>query len=222
MRAQLLRRLRALPLPWQETPEVVPAGAEVFRALFPGGIRRGTLVEWLSEAAGSGTESVAWKFVSDLRGRLVVVDACQDFYPPAAAALGVSLADTIVVRPRQSAEALWAVEQALRCRGVGAVWARLTHLEGRAFRRLQLAAERGGTIGVFVRPARQRASPSWAQVRFLVRALPSQPVGRRLQIESLHRNGRDVVELEMDDATGALHLVSRVADSTAVRRAAGA
>jgi protein ImuA len=190
--------------------------------LFPCGIRRGTLTEWLSEGPGTGTESLTLKLVSDLHGILMIVDSHHTFYPPAAAALGVALADTIIVRPRREADALWAVEQSLRCRGVGIVLARLNHVESRSFRRLQLAAEQGGAIGVLIRPASQRASPSWAQARFLVRALPSQPVGRRLQLESLHRDGGDVVELELNDATGAVCLVSRLAASTAVRRAAGA
>lgn len=201
--------------------------SETFRTLFPHGISRGSLIEWLSEGQGSGTETLTLKFVSGLQGMLMIVDPGHSFYPPAAAALGVPLSQTIVIRPRREADSLWAVEQSLRCRGVSAVLARLNHLESRQFRRLQLAAERGGTIGVFLRSAQHRASPSWAQARFLVRPLPSQPpgsqpLGRRLQIESLHFDGRDVVELELNDATGSLRLVTRLAHSTVARRAAGA
>jgi hypothetical protein len=153
---------------------------------------------------------------------LLIVDPQHDFYPPAAVALGLVSAETIVVRPQRDADFLWAVEQSLRSRGVGVVLTRLNHIEGRAFRRLQLAAEQGGTVGIFLRPARQAAMPSWAQTRFLVRPLPSQSAGRRLQIESLHLDGRDVVELELNDATGAVCVASRLADSTTVRRAVGA
>jgi hypothetical protein len=192
------------------------------------------LTEWLSEGPGSGTETLTWKLASHLRGTLIVVDAGEHFYPPAAAALGVPLAETIVVRPRRDDEYLWAIEQALRCRGVAVVLTRMQRLESRQFRRLQLAAEQGGTVGILLRPANQRGSPSWAQARFVVRAIPScppghssqkcnsQPVGRRLQIESLHPDGRDVVEVELNDATGALRLVSRLADAAPLRRAAGA
>jgi protein ImuA len=222
MRQQILQQLRALPTLRQESPKPVPLESEPFHALFPRGIGRGTLTEWLSERAGSGAESLTLKLVSELRGTLVVVDSQCNFYPPAAAALGVSLSDTIIVRPRRDADSLWTIEQTLRCRGVGVVLTRLNHLESRAFRRLQLAAEHGGAIGVLIRPANQRASPSWAQARFLVRALPSPRTGRRLQVESLHSGGANVVELELNDATGAVCLVSRLADSTTARRAAGA
>ncbi|HTI49319.1 MAG TPA: hypothetical protein VL475_00155, partial [Planctomycetaceae bacterium] len=96
---------------------------------------------------------------------LIVVDSQHNFYAPAASTLGVSLSDTIIVRPQRDADSLWAIEQTLRCRGVGVVLTRLERLESRPFRRLQLAAEHGGTIGVLIRPANQRASPSWAQAR---------------------------------------------------------
>lgn len=222
MRQQLLRQLRAFSTGPPEPREPVRLESAGLRALFSGGLRRGTLTEWFSEGMGAGTESLALKLVAELRGGIVVVDSERSFYPPAAAALGISLSDTILVRPQREGDALWAVEQSLRCRGVGGVVARLDRVESRSFRRLQLAAEHGGTIGVFLRPASQRAAPSWAQARFTVRALPSQPGGRRLQIESLHLDGGDAMELEINDETGALCLVSRLADSTALRRTARA
>ncbi len=218
----LRRRLEALATRRSVPPAAVPVVSDTFHLLFPRGLHRGMLTEWLSEGTGSGAESLTLRLISELSGTLLVVDAEHTFYPPAAWALGIPSSATIVVRPGNEADSLWAVEQALRCRGVGLVLARLNHVASRPFRRLQLAAERGGTIGVLIRPARQRASPSWAEARFLVQALPSRPVGRRLRIESLHRNGGDVVELELDDATGALHLVPRLAAPAAPRRAAGA
>jgi protein ImuA len=222
MRQQLLRQLRKFSPLQPEPLESVPLESDAFRALFPSGIRRGTLTEWLSEGMGTGVESLTLKLASILRGILVIVDSHHNFYPPAASALGIELAGTIIVRPRKETDSLWAIEQSLRCLGVNLVLSRLAHIEGRQFRRLQLASEQGRTIGIFIRPASQRASPSWAQARFLVRSLPTQSAGRRLQIESLHQNGRGVVELEINDETGALCLVSRLADSTTVRRAVGA
>lgn len=232
-RQQILRQLRCLPVPRREPGEAVRFADEpgdLFpNCLFPNGVRRGTLMEWLSEGEGNGVETLTLKLVAALHQRtLVVVDSGADFYPPAAAALGVSLAETIIVRPRTEGDALWAVEQSLRCRGVGVVLARLKQIPDRQFRRLHLAAEQGAGIGVLIRPANQRGSPTWAHLRFLVRSSPSQPLGRRLHIETLQwdetlcTEGPNVVELEMNDATGAVRLVSRVADSTRERRAAGA
>ena len=102
-RQQLLDQLRRLPTPRQEPCETVPLASETFRALFPSGIRRGTLTEWLSEERGSGVESLTLKLVSALdRGIIVVVDSRHDFYPLAASALGVPLSDTIIINQARS------------------------------------------------------------------------------------------------------------------------
>jgi protein ImuA len=90
------------------------------------------------------------------------------FYPPAAAAWGIDLSALLVLRTANEADAVWAFDQALRCPGVGAVWGVWDRLDVRDFRRLQLAAEVGGTIGLLIRPARLRRQPTWAEARFLV------------------------------------------------------
>src|SRR5207249_1094082 len=93
---------------------------------------------------------------------LVVLDSKREFYPPAAAGLGVPLERTILVQPASASDALWALEQALRCRAVAVALAWIDALHDRAFRRLQLAAEAGGSLGFLLRPAACRAEPSWA------------------------------------------------------------
>jgi hypothetical protein len=150
------------------------------------GLRRGTLVDYLAEAAGSGAGVLALGAASEAcrDGRaLVVVESRQFaprvvmsthrasgplFYPPAATAWGIDLSALLVLRVANEADAVWALDQALRCPGVGAVWARCDRFHDRDFRRLQLAAESGGTLGLFIRPARYRGQPTWADVQFQV------------------------------------------------------
>jgi protein ImuA len=81
----------------------------------------------------------------------------------------------VLLRPKSKADALWAFDQALRCTGVGAVWAAWDRLDGRDFRRLQLAAESGRTLGILVRPSSRRGEPTWAEVQWEVR--PEQGAG---------------------------------------------
>ena len=97
-------------------------------------------------------------------GVIVVIDRDQQFYPPAAAAWGIPLARTILLRPTNSRDADWALDQTLRTPGVAAVldWPR--KLDPRAQRRLQLAAETCGVVGLLVRNAAAAQEPSWAQV----------------------------------------------------------
>jgi hypothetical protein len=130
---------------------------------------------------------------------LVVVDWQSCFYPPAAAALGIDLKRLIVIRPKSREDGWWSLDQALRCSAVGAVWSSLPEeMDDRLARRLQLAAEAGGTLGLFIRDFRTRNRPSWADVQWQVQAfstdashiqgpqhLLTSSQGRYLQVELL-------------------------------------
>lgn len=209
---------------------MVSTGIAPLDQLLPeGGFRRGTLVEWLAAAEGSGVENCALRAVVPVlqSGRVfVVIDPSGEFYPPAAAALGIPPADMLVIRPARAADLLWSLEQALRCPGVGATLCEFERLSDRAFRRLQLAAEAGGGLGLLLRPASVRSQPSWAEVRLLVEPLPaSRSSGRRVRIELLRCRGGmsgGAVELEVSHETNSVHLVSPLVAPVSPRRAAGA
>lgn len=111
-------------------------------------------------------------------GLVVVIDPQREFYPPAAVGIGLDLSRLLLVRPDSPAAALWALEQALRSPAVAACWCIDSgYFEGgfseggfseRALRRLQLAAETGGSLGLLLRPAQVARAPTWASVRFRV------------------------------------------------------
>lgn len=226
--------------------------AALDRILPGGGWRHGMLVEWLADqvAAGGPIAAGASRTTSELPvtrfcgggmvtlslltareacragGELVVIDRWQTFYPSAAAAWGIDLTRLIVVHPRNPRDELWAAVQALRSPAVAAVWAAVDRLDSRAFRRLQLAAQAGRTLGLLLRPSRARGEPSWADVRIEVKksrvegqesrarilALDSRLLAldslRRVQVRVLRCHGGrpgNTVALEIDDAT---HTVS--------------
>jgi hypothetical protein len=224
-------------------------GIAALDALLPAGIfRAGMLVEWIVAGEGSGAARLALPMACQSLqngGVLVVIDERREFYPPAAVRLGLDLDRTIVVRPRNHQETIWALEQALRCPGVAATLSWIGQLPDRLFRRLQLAAEHGARLGLLMRPAEAIKTSTWADLRWLVQpisqgaheqkllasCLPlraSQEVftsGRRLRIELLHcREGTPggAVHLEIDDETGAVRVVPPLAAATSVPRAAGA
>jgi hypothetical protein len=205
------------------------------------------VVEWLADGPGCGAQTLALALLARSlpeEGTIVIIDPRREFYPPAAAALGIDPAQTIVVRPADDAAALWALEQTLRSRGVYAAFCRLGVINDRASRRLQLAVEHGEGRGVLVRPAYFRRQPSWADVRLLVRpvcmrgARPDQPaVGARprlnvrysstrtLHIELLSLRGGvpgGVCEVELCHETGGVRLVPQLARAAPPVRAAGA
>lgn len=146
------------------------------RLLPGGGYERGSLVEWFGQRHGSGVSSLsllaAASAMKDGKA-LVVMDWQGTFYPPSAAALGIDLQRVVVVRPLSREDGWWGLDQALRCPAIGAVWSELPEeMDDRLARRLQLAAEEGGTLGLFVRDIRTRGRPSWADVQWLVRSEP--------------------------------------------------
>lgn len=214
-------------------PDAAPvsSGCNALDELLPErGFHRGTLVEWLLAGEGCGGETLALLAAREAcqpDGILVVLDQSREFYPPAAARLGIRLEDAIVVQATNSADNLWALDQALRCTAVAAVLAWPVKLDGRTFRRLQLAAEQGGSLGLLIRPARASGEPSWADLRLRIEPLPAETRAgaRRLRLQLLRcRGGNQAVsiDMELDDETHPLPLAPRLAAATALRRAARA
>lgn len=141
-----------------------------------GGATPRRLVDLLAGCSGSGAALVGLWLASRAcrqRGELVVIDGTGDFYPPAAIAWGIDVGRLLWVRPATPKDALAATEIALRSPVAGAVLASLDRIDGRAFRRLLLAAEAGEAFGVLVRSARNEAAPSWADVQLRIDPIPS-------------------------------------------------
>ncbi len=191
----------------RDEQEVVSTGIAALNELLPtSGFRPGTLVEWLAEDEGCGAGTLALMAIAETArtgGAFVVIDNDREFHPVTAAELGIDLADTIIVRPANRNDAIWSLEQSLRCQGVAAAMGWVGRLDSRVFRRLQLAAETGGGIGFLMRPANVRGEASWADVRLLVRPYQlavacvevAKPSGAsahagRSTIHTVHDNGR--------------------------------
>jgi protein ImuA len=129
-------------------------------------------------------------------------DPHDEFYPPAAAALGIPLDRLFVLRPKDDAEQVWAVAECLRCRGVAAVVATLgarQRLSRVAARQLQLAAERGGGVGLLLRTAGKSSAATAddehaAQTRWLVQPAPGEPLVQRWRIQLIFGHGGRVGE----------------------------
>lgn len=252
----LTRRLRdvehglrrsAHPVAAQQS-SIVPTGLAPLDQLLPdGGFRLGTLVEWLSDESGSGALTLALLTASQIlksSGSLMVIDSQRTFHPPAAAGLGIDLDRTIVVRPNesprrqhqrvrpaQSNDALWALEQSLRSPAVALTICRLDYLNGHVFRRLQLAAEVGGGLCFLMRPLTAARQPTWADVRLQVKSITESASrsdgepARRMRIELLRcRSGLtgNATEVELCHETSDVRPVTKLAGATHSQRAAGA
>jgi protein ImuA len=222
----LQEQVRQIETERRPADNVNSSGCKGIDRLLPGqGFRRGSLIEWIGHK-GSGASTlalIAAKEACREGGALVVVDCERVFYPPAAAGL-INLTNAIVVCPRNQRDHTWALHQALSCSGVAAVLCWPNALNDRTFRRLQLAAEKGGSLGFLMRPTEIIGSPSWSDMQLLVQALPT--IGnRRMRVEVLRCRGGNSgrsVELEFNDETNTMYLASELANSTTSQRSPGA
>jgi hypothetical protein len=154
-----------------ELPAGWPTGFAALDAALPGGgwPRRG-LVEILT--AGSGCSELAlWAprvmqlTTSETARWCVFVTPPFEPFAPAWNARGARLDRLLVV---QAPQPLWALEQCLlsgAC-GIGFAWPRQASMT--ELRRLTLAAERGATLGVLIRPLQAAAQHSTAVLRMAI------------------------------------------------------
>ena len=161
----------------------VPTGfAELDAHLPGGGWPIGAITEIYAERAGVGELKLTVPAAARLtqEGRWLTAIAPPHIpYAPALAAHGIRLEYLLLVQPGSVEDNVWASEQALRASCCGAVLLWQDHVNERALRRLQLAAESASTSLFLFRSARVApASPaalrlhvSRAQGRTIVRIL---------------------------------------------------
>ncbi|NIV75656.1 MAG: translesion DNA synthesis-associated protein ImuA [Gammaproteobacteria bacterium] len=161
--------------------------AELDERLPDGGWPLGALTEVLCAGEGIGELRLVLSALAELSRRerwIVWVNPPYVPYAPALVGRDMDLSRVLVVHA-QATDALWAAEQALRSATCGAVllWSSIT--EGRSLRRLQLAAEHGGSWGVLFRGHQAASQPSPSALR-----LRLAPTSRGLEVEILKCRGR--------------------------------
>ena len=145
-------------------------------------LSRAALHEVVAESPGCGAG-----FCAVLLGRvggtvLWIGDGGLLAWPPGLARFGLTPAKLVLARTSRWSDALWAMEEALRCPAVsGAVLALPLEqttghhpLDLTATRRLQLAAEAGGALGLLLRPDVGSVAPSATTTRWRISAHPAE------------------------------------------------
>jgi len=174
-----------------------------------GGWPQGQLIELLTDDAGIGELSLLAPALAHLAQArratvwVLPVDAAAPRtpqvpllpYAPALATAGLDLARTLFVRPSTPRESVWAMEQALHARHLGAVVGWLPSTQGsgdgdfRALRRLHLLAQRHQALAFVLRSTRHASSPSPAVLRLALAG-----AGNVLQVTLLKRRGRPLLD----------------------------
>ena len=159
---ELRERIRRLEGPAGRRRLVLPFGIKAIDRHLPGG---GLALGALHEVAGGGHGAIdgaaAALFTAGIAARLCgQVLWCltrQDLFAPALAQAGLVPDRVIYVEAGDEKSILICFEEGLRHGGLGAVVAEVARLSIKASRRLQLAAESSGTIGLAVRRWRRPA-----------------------------------------------------------------
>jgi protein ImuA len=242
---ELRERIRRLEGAAGRQRTVLPFGIkEIDRHLPGGGLALGALHEVAGGGNGAIDGAVAAHFAAGIaartRGRVLWCVTRQDLFAPALAQAGLMPDRVIYVEAGDETSVLVCFEEGLQHGGLGAVVAEVARLSMAASRRLQLAAEHSGSIGIAIRRwRRQRETADFGQptasvTRWRVTVLPATPlpvpgVGRaRWQLELIRcRAGENAdFEVEACDAKGRLALPSGLVHGPGAkeirrRRAAG-
>ena len=163
-------------------------GLDALDELAPGGsFARGAVHELLSDPKEGKPLFVATLLA---RGSSTIIwsDPLDDLYPPALVARGLDLKRLFLLRVKV-VDQTWAVAECLRCKGVGAVVAAIPTLTRLEARRLQLAAEQGGGVGILLRPTGRGSDIYAAATRWLVRPAPGERTIQRWTVQLLHGHG---------------------------------
>jgi protein ImuA len=150
-------------------------------------------------------------------------DPQGQIYPPAVAAAGIPLEQVLFLRPKTPADHIWAVAECLRCRGVSVTLAQLGRLSRIEARKLQLAAEAGGGVGLLFRPFGSISSEYAAATRWLVEPFPGERTVQRWKLELIHGHGGRVgqsVILEAGRETNLVRAVETVGDRSGEEKVA--
>lgn len=220
----------ALGVKSESTPRFTTGLSALDAIAPPGGLACGAVHELLSEPSCRPPLTVAAflaRCAAQQRpdGAIVWCDARGGgVYPPALAAMGIPLDRLLLIRAKTFADEIWATSECAACLGVAATIAGFHHdrLSRVQVRRLQLAVERGGGVGLLMRPVhefgRAEKSAYAAATRWLVRPVAGDALVRRWELRLLHGHGGRINEgviLEVCRETNIVRASEAVADRPA-------
>jgi protein ImuA len=210
---------------------ILPFGIPDMDDRLPGG---GLAYATIHEISGGGTDTVngaaaalfAAGIAARTKGKILWCLTRPDLFFPALAQAGLHPDRVIFCETGREEDVLAACEEGLGFGGFGCVVGELVRLPMTASRRLQLAAERGKSMGLVVRRWRRQSEakdygqPTASTTRWRVSVLPSEPlpvagVGRARWLAELMRvKAGECCEFELGapDAAGRMCLLPIFAD----------
>jgi protein ImuA len=107
-------------------------------------------------------------------GASIWISGSQSVFPPALKSFGIRPEKVIFIHLEKEREILWAMEEALKCKGLSAVIGEVQDVSFTASRRLQLAIEQSQVTGFIVRHNPRSLNTSACLARWKITSLPSE------------------------------------------------
>lgn len=116
----------------------------------------GTLHEWVcpvpedNAATAAFTAAIISKLMQT-NGACLWISTTQKIFPPVLKMYGMLPERVLFVNPHKDKDALWVMEEALKCSGLTAVIGEINNIDFKSSRRLQLATEQSRVTGFILR-----------------------------------------------------------------------
>ncbi|WP_108004618.1 ImuA family protein [Mycoplana dimorpha] len=224
--AELRERIAVLGNANARPRKVLPFGAaEIDERLPGGGLAYGALHEVAGGGSGTVDGAAAALFVAGIaartEGKCLWCLTRPDLFFPALSQAGLHSDRVIFCESDREEDVLSAMEEGLSFGGLALVVAELVRLPMTASRRLQLAAEKTGSMGIVLRRWRRQneasdyGQPTASTTRWRISVLPSEPlpvagIGRaRWLVELMRVKAGACAEFEIGapDAKGRISLL---------------
>jgi protein ImuA len=151
-----------------------PVAAAFTNASFP----TGAVHEFLS--AGKEQSAATGGFITGILHALmgnsracIWISSARTLFPPALKTFGVDPSRIIFIDLQKERDALWAMEEALKCEGLAAVVGEIQEISFTASRRLQLAVEQSRVTGFILRHHPRTLNTVACVSRWKITSLPS-------------------------------------------------
>jgi len=181
---EIISRLQKDILQWEGYRAPVagthePFGLGSLEAAFPNGVFPTSTVH---ELVCSNTEQAAacGGFITGILSALmqkggvcVWIGRARHFFAPALRVFGVEPHQVIFISLLKDKDALWVMEEALKCKGLVAVVCELQEMDFKQSRRLQLAVEQSRVTGFILRNATAKLGSTACAARWRIKPLPS-------------------------------------------------
>lgn len=177
--AYLKQKIQGLEVYKQPLSGCIATGIEEIDQSLPcGSLPLAAIHEFITEnaeegAAASGFLSGLLSSITKKDGYIVWIVKTLNVFPPSLKCFGLNPDRIIFMELPKEKEALWAMEDALRCEGLAAVVCEVSDPDLTATRRMQIAVEKSGVTGFILRMNPKKTGSTACVTRWHVKPLPS-------------------------------------------------